>query len=161
MRRSNARRVKPRLENQMDPIKHQFRSTRPVFRNFNNKNSYSRSRILFYTSILLVLLLFCYILLFWNKDEQKERYGVVIDGGSTGTRVHVFKYEVRNENLVLDFTEKGLKSMKVSPGLSAHVEEPKRAGAAMAELVTFVAVVYFDFDFDLSQFYYIEIEFRH
>ncbi|KAL2505633.1 putative apyrase 5 [Abeliophyllum distichum] len=42
-----------------------------------------------------------------------------------------------NENLVLDFTEKGLKSMKVSPWLSAHVEEPERAGAAVAELVEF------------------------
>jgi len=121
----------------MDPIKLQYRSARPVFRNPNSKNSKPRSRILFYTSILLALVLFCYILFFWNRNEQGKRYGVVIDGGSTGTRIHVFKYDVRNGNSVLDFTEKGLKTMKVSPGLSAHVEEPERAGAAVAELVEF------------------------
>lgn len=137
MRRSNARKVRPRLENQMDHIKLQYRSARPVFRNPNSKNANPRSRILLYTSILLALVLFCYILFFWNRDEQRKRYGVVIDGGSTGTRIHVFKYEVRNGNSVLDFTEKGLKTMKVSPGLSAHIEEPERAGAAVAELVEF------------------------
>ncbi|CAA2968213.1 probable apyrase 6 isoform X1 [Olea europaea subsp. europaea] len=137
MRRSNARKVRPRLENQMDHIKLQYRSARPVFRNPNSKNAKHRSRILLYTSILLALVLFCYILIFWNRDEQRKRYGVVIDGGSTGTRIHVFKYEVRNGNSVLDFTEKGLKTMKVSPGLSAHIEEPERAGAAVAELVEF------------------------
>lgn len=49
----------------------------------------------------------------------------------------MFKYEVRSGNLVLDFTEKGLVSMKVNPGLSAYAEKPEMAGAAVAELVEF------------------------
>ncbi|CAI9763574.1 unnamed protein product [Fraxinus pennsylvanica] len=55
----------------------------------------------------------------------------------TGTRIHVFKYEVRSGNLVPDFMEKGLVSMKVNSGLSADAEEPERAGAAVTELVEF------------------------
>ncbi|KAI3467345.1 hypothetical protein Pfo_024008 [Paulownia fortunei] len=139
MRRSNARAVNPSLEENkdMDPIKLQSRSTRPGFRPPNGKHSNPRSRFCIYTSICAALVLLCYILFFGNKNQENRKYGVVIDGGSTGTRIHVFKYEVRNGNLVLDFSEKGLVSMRVNPGLSAHAEDPERAGAAVAELVEF------------------------
>ncbi|KAL2510151.1 putative apyrase 6 [Forsythia ovata] len=121
----------------MDPIKLQLRSNRPVFRSPYSKQSNPTSRILLYSSISIAVILFCYFLFFSSKIRQNTKYGVVIDGGSTGTRIHVFKYEVRNGNLVLDFTEKGLVSMKVNPGLSSYTEEPERAGAAVAELVEF------------------------
>ncbi|CAI9761795.1 unnamed protein product [Fraxinus pennsylvanica] len=121
----------------MDQVKLQLRSNRPVYRSFYSKQSNSRSRILLYTSISIAVIVFCCILFFPNKMRQYTKYMVVIDGGSTGTRIHVFKYEVRSGNLVLDFTEKGLVSMKVNPGLSAYAEEPERAGAAVAELVEF------------------------
>ncbi|PIN17164.1 Nucleoside phosphatase [Handroanthus impetiginosus] len=139
MRRSNVRRVNPSQEENkdMDPIKLQFRSTRPGYRTPNSKYSNPRSRFCLYTSFGIALVLFCYILFFGNVNQEKKKYGVVIDGGSTGTRIHVFKYEVRNGNLVLDLSEKGLVSMRVNPGLSAYAEEPERAGAAVAELMEF------------------------
>ncbi|XP_022887564.1 probable apyrase 6 [Olea europaea var. sylvestris] len=137
MRRSIARSVNRRFETKMDTVKLQLRSNRPVFRSSYSKQSNPRSRILLYTSISIAIILFCYILFFPNKTRLHTKYRVVIDGGSTGTRVHVFKYEVRSGNLVLDFTEKGLVSMKVNPGLSAYAEKPEMAGAAVAELVEF------------------------
>ncbi|EYU28756.1 hypothetical protein ABFS82_12G101800 [Erythranthe guttata] len=139
MRRTNARKVNPSLaENEdMDPVKLQFRSTRPGFRSPNSRHSNPRSKFCLYTSFTAVIVLFCYILFAGNKNHGSKRYGVVIDGGSTGTRIHVFKYEVRNGNLVLDFSEKGLVSMRVNPGLSAYAQNPEMAGAAMAELMDF------------------------
>ncbi|KAK4429995.1 putative apyrase 6 [Sesamum alatum] len=139
MRRSNARTVNPSLEanKDMDRIKLPFRSARPGFRSPNSKHPNPRSRFCLSTSISVALVLFCYILFFGDKNHESKRYGVVIDGGSTGTRIHVFKYEVRNGNLVLDFSEKGLVSMRVNPGLSAYTEEPEKAGAAVAELMEF------------------------
>ncbi|KAG8366346.1 hypothetical protein BUALT_Bualt17G0070300 [Buddleja alternifolia] len=139
MRRSNARTVNPSSdENQdMDPIKLQFRSTRPGFRSPKSKQSNHRFRFCFYASISIAIVLFCYILFFRSKNQGKSKYGLVIDGGSTGSRIHVFKYEVRDGDLVFDFSERGLVSMRVNPGLSAYVEEPERVGAAMAELLEF------------------------
>lgn len=139
MRRLNARTVNPNLEEskEMDPIKLQFRATRPGFRSPNNKQSNPRSRCCLYTSTSIAIVFVCYVLFFGNKNKENKKYGVVIDGGSTGTRIHVFKYEVRNGNLVLDFSEKGLVSMRVNPGLSAYAEYPEGAGAAVAQLVEF------------------------
>ncbi|CAA0822306.1 Probable apyrase 6 [Striga hermonthica] len=139
MRRPNARSRNPNSDKvkDMDPIKLHFRPARPGFRSTNVKRSNPRSRFCLITSISVGLALFCYIMLFGNKSERNKKYGVVIDGGSTGTRIHVFKYEVRNGNLVLDFTDKGLVSMRVNPGLSAHLDDPDGAGHAISELVQF------------------------
>lgn len=139
MRRLNARTENPRLEenNEMDPAKPQFRQPRPGFRSPINKQANPRSRFCLYTSISIAVVLFCYVLFFGNKNKDNKKYGVVIDGGSTGTRIHVFKYEVRDGNLLADFSEKGLVSMRVNPGLSAYAEDPEGAGAAVAQLVEF------------------------
>ncbi|KAL8518715.1 hypothetical protein ACS0TY_009893 [Phlomoides rotata] len=139
MRRLNARTENPRLDEnkEMDPAKSQFRHNRPGFRSPNNKQPNPRSRFCLYTSISIAVVLFCYVLFFGNKNKDNKKYGVVIDGGSTGTRIHVFKYEVRDGNLLVDFSEKGLISMRVNPGLSAYAEDPEGAGGAVAQLVEF------------------------
>lgn len=144
MRRLNARTVNPSPEEEgggenkeMDPIKLQFRAGRPGFRPPNNKQPNPASKCWLYASVSVAIMLFCYILLFGNRIKEEKKYGIVIDGGSTGTRIHVFKYEVRNGNLALDFSEKGRASMRVSPGLSAYAEDLQGAGAAVAQLVEF------------------------
>lgn len=140
MRRLNARTVNPSSEGEnkdMDPSKLQFRAGRPGFRPPNNKQPNPRSKCCLYTSISIAIVLFCYILLFANKINGNKKYGVVIDGGSTGTRIHVFKHDVRNGNLVLDFSEKGRASTRVNPGLSAYAEDPHGAAGAVSQLVEF------------------------
>lgn len=61
----------------------------------------------------------------------------MIDGGSTGTRVHVFEYGMKKGVPVFDFGKKGLVSMRVNPGLSAYAEDPEGAGGSLRELVEF------------------------
>ncbi|KAG9151377.1 hypothetical protein Leryth_023812 [Lithospermum erythrorhizon] len=83
-----------------------------------------------------------------NGDfEGRKRYGIVIDGGSTGTRIHIFSYDVFKDDVggvsrkrkrgVLDFSGSELESLKVNPGLSAFAREPEKAGKALRELVEF------------------------
>ncbi|KAK9050998.1 hypothetical protein SSX86_027623 [Deinandra increscens subsp. villosa] len=73
-----------------------------------------------------------------SRDPLEKRYRIVIDGGSTGSRIHVFEYLIKNGAPVFDFSgENGLGSVRVSPGLSAFGEDPHRAGASVLELLDF------------------------
>ncbi|KAJ0436275.1 putative apyrase [Helianthus annuus] len=86
---------------------------------------------------VIVLVTSCYFLFYMN-DSVSKRYGIVIDGGSTGSRIHVFEYEFDNGGPVFDFGGKnGLNSMRVSPGLSSFVEDVDGAGESVMELLAF------------------------
>ncbi|KAE8023258.1 hypothetical protein FH972_008978 [Carpinus fangiana] len=144
MRRSNARtRVysKARTHNGMDPIKLQIRPTSRsnlFSRNSNSKHTKSKLLIFVLISISFALLL-CYLLVFGksSRSSVKRKYGIVIDGGSTGTRIHVFEYRVENGSPVYDFGTDGLATMRVNPGLSAFAEDPDGAGRSLTELLEF------------------------
>ncbi|MQM05329.1 hypothetical protein Taro_038141 [Colocasia esculenta] len=63
-------------------------------------------------------------------------FGVIIDGGSTGTRIHVFAYVVGRGGVpVLDLG--ATTTMRVNPGLSAYADEPEMAGESLTELLDF------------------------
>ncbi|GLT27660.1 hypothetical protein SLA2020_026420 [Shorea laevis] len=81
------------------------------------------------------ILLCCYLFIFSTKDTEK--YRIIIDGGSTGTRIHVFRYTVEGGRAVFDFKEDGLVSMRVSPGLSAYAGDPENAGLSVMRLLEF------------------------
>ncbi|KAK1413751.1 hypothetical protein QVD17_35531 [Tagetes erecta] len=71
-------------------------------------------------------------------DLLEKRYRIVIDGGSTGSRIHVFEYVMNNGAVVVDFRGKnGLNSMRVSPGLSAFGDDLNGAGESVMELLEF------------------------
>ncbi|KAJ6432300.1 hypothetical protein OIU84_019524 [Salix udensis] len=87
------------------------------------------------TSVTLIVLLSCYYLFESKTKSSSKKYGIIIDGGSTGTRIHVFGYRVGSGGkTVFDFEEGAL---KVSPGLSAYAEDPGGAGGSVEELVEF------------------------
>lgn len=124
----------------MESAKLQYRPSRSSHRSPNRNNSWkSRSKIVCYTSIVFVIAFLCYVFVFSShvRFSVKRKYGIVIDGGSTGTRIHVFEYEVRNGVPVFDFGDKGLVSMRVNPGLSAYAEEPEMASESVSNLVEF------------------------
>lgn len=138
MRRSDVGIVNRRRNNptNMEPMKLQVRSGRPGYRNPQKFNS--KSGIILYTSIAFFVALLCYMYISHTRNSRndvQERYAIVIDGGSTGTRIHVFEYKVKDGNLVFDFGKS--ESMKVNPGLSAYEEDPEKAESAMGELVEF------------------------
>ncbi|KAJ7943475.1 Nucleoside phosphatase GDA1/CD39 [Quillaja saponaria] len=139
MRRLNARIRVDSKSKKMDPIKLQIRpSTRPNLFSRNSKPTKSNYMVL--ASIFIALAFFlCYLFVFGRNSQNvvKKKYGIVIDGGSTGTRIHVFTYRVEGGNAVFDFGKDGLASMRVNPGLSSYAEEPNGVRESLAELLEF------------------------
>ncbi|XP_024008898.1 probable apyrase 4 [Eutrema salsugineum] len=84
-----------------------------------------------------LLIVCCSILLPGRNRRVSLRYSVVIDGGSSGTRVHVFGFRIESGKPVFDFGEKNYASMKLSPGLSSYADNPDGASVSVAELVEF------------------------
>ena len=65
------------------------------------------------------------------------RWTIIIDAGSSGSRVHV--YEVgRSASGLAQLTHPA--SLKVSPGLSAFAEAPQYAGQSLLPLLSFAAL---------------------
>ncbi|XWS23185.1 hypothetical protein CRYUN_Cryun29cG0099400 [Craigia yunnanensis] len=122
----------------MDPIKLQIRPNTRSTALFSRNPRQTKPTPCFLAisiAISLALLIFIYIFLFSSKDSRK--YGIIIDGGSTGTRIHVLGYRVDGgKNPVFDFKE-GLESFRVNPGLSAYSEDPEGAKDSLRELLEF------------------------
>ncbi|WVZ57110.1 hypothetical protein U9M48_007543 [Paspalum notatum var. saurae] len=64
--------------------------------------------------------------------SASARFSVVIDGGSTGTRAHVFASGLDGRP---DLARSAV--MRVSPGLSSFAAEPARAGESLRPLIEF------------------------
>ncbi|GMJ04697.1 apyrase 6 [Hibiscus trionum] len=142
MRRSHARnksKSKSTINSQkMDPIKLQIRSNSRSTALFSRNPRQTKplpSFIAVSIAISIALFVSVYIFLFSSKDSVK--YSIIIDGGSTGTRIHVFRYRVDGDkNPVFDFKQ-GLESLKVNPGLSAYAEDLEGAADSLEELLEF------------------------
>lgn len=75
-------------------------------------------------------------LLFLLSSSSAHTFGVIIDAGSTGTRIHVFGYRSAWGGMpAIDHGSTA--SMKVSPGLSAFAENPVKAAQSLTELLVF------------------------
>ncbi|KFK43668.1 hypothetical protein AALP_AA1G157400 [Arabis alpina] len=139
MQRSNAR---SRLKNkpEMDPLNVH---TRPGQRSSIAKPKSKPTRsilLLIIASVALTLGLVsvcCSILLSGRTRRNSLRYSVVIDGGSSGTRVHVFGHRIESGKPVFDFGGANYASLKLSPGLSAYGDNPDGASVSVTELVEF------------------------
>ncbi|KAJ8773762.1 hypothetical protein K2173_006412 [Erythroxylum novogranatense] len=132
MRRSHARSRVDSNKHPMDPIKF---PARPTTRSRHSKPGFVSPLV---ASILILIALFSCYWLFVNKGSVNfagsKRYGIIIDGGSTGTRIHVFSYRVQDGRPVFDFGED---AMRVNPGLSSYSEDPDEAGGSLKELIEF------------------------
>lgn len=142
MRRLNAKPVvddPPVTEKDpMDSLKYRpiNRSTNLFSRGPVNNKTTPRSKLVLF-SVLLICFALLYFLFFGSQIVGQKNFRVVIDGGSTGTRIHVFEYWVKNGVPEFDFGNDGLVSMRVTPGLSAFADDPDKAGESMDVLVDF------------------------
>lgn len=75
-----------------------------------------------------VLLLLFHIATFAGNGQQ---YIIFIDGGSTGSRLHVFQYERSPLVPVI----KDVFSDNVKPGLSSYADHPEQAGIALKKIL--------------------------
>ena len=60
---------------------------------------------------------------------------VIIDAGSTGSRIHIYQYKVSRAGLAV--VQQPVSSLKVTPGLSAYAGQPENVGAALAPLLEY------------------------
>uniref|UniRef100_A0A8C7YL19 nucleoside diphosphate phosphatase n=1 Tax=Oryzias sinensis TaxID=183150 RepID=A0A8C7YL19_9TELE len=67
-----------------------------------------------------------------SADGLDFQYGIMFDAGSTGTRVHIFKLQMKNKEppTVDHETFKAIK-----PGLSAYADDPEKCAAGIQELL--------------------------
>lgn len=63
------------------------------------------------------------------------RHGIVFDAGSSGTRIHVYKWHTGGGGPKdqFDLIEDDL--LKIKPGLSAYKDKPSEAGASLDALI--------------------------
>jgi apyrase len=66
-----------------------------------------------------------------GKGAGADRYAIVIDAGSTGSRVHIFKFTEKGGNLQLQYD----KFDQLKPGLSSFADDPPKAAESLAPLL--------------------------
>ncbi|KAJ4753426.1 GDA1/CD39 nucleoside phosphatase family protein [Rhynchospora pubera] len=94
------------------------------------------------TTIVLALLTTALILLFLSFSPFRTNptpgplFSVIIDAGSSGSRIHVFAFSQQEGSLpLLDLNRTAV--LRTSPGLSSFVDEPVKAGDSLEELLWF------------------------
>lgn len=117
----------------MDPVKTKICSTA------RSKGIGRSTGAIFASTLITLALFFCYEFFSGKnwRNPVKQKYGIIIDGGSTGSRIHVFKCRLEGGSAVFDFGKDGLASMRVNPGLSSYAVDPDGAGQSLMELLEF------------------------
>ncbi|XP_068597187.1 ectonucleoside triphosphate diphosphohydrolase 6 [Brachionichthys hirsutus] len=60
------------------------------------------------------------------------QYGIMFDAGSTGTRIHVFKFQIESKEAP-KLAQETFRAIK--PGLSAYADEPEKCAGGLLELL--------------------------
>ncbi|KAI7805096.1 ectonucleoside triphosphate diphosphohydrolase 6 isoform X2 [Triplophysa rosa] len=64
--------------------------------------------------------------------SENFQYGIMFDAGSTGTRIHIFKFQVE-PNEAPKLAEETFRALK--PGLSAYADDPEKSKEGLLELL--------------------------
>ncbi|KAI3363570.1 hypothetical protein L3Q82_012155 [Scortum barcoo] len=67
-----------------------------------------------------------------STDGLNFQYGIMFDAGSTGTRIHIFKFQIENK-ATPKLAHETFRAIK--PGLSAYVDDPQKCTAGIVELL--------------------------
>ncbi|XP_014195802.1 ectonucleoside triphosphate diphosphohydrolase 6 isoform X2 [Haplochromis burtoni] len=63
---------------------------------------------------------------------RRFQYGIMFDAGSTGTRIHVFKFQIEDKGAP-KLAQETFRAIK--PGLSAYADDPQQCTAGIVELL--------------------------
>ncbi|KAL2653869.1 hypothetical protein R1flu_021997 [Riccia fluitans] len=110
---------------------------------WRGRSSSRRNTWVFLGSLLLISFFLYVISLskgishFHRGPGSNTGYAVIIDAGSTGSRLHVFQYIKEGSIPFLMVKGKESLSLKTRPGLSSFASNPDAAGTSLAKLVKF------------------------
>ncbi|RWW69874.1 hypothetical protein BHE74_00022504 [Ensete ventricosum] len=131
----------PRSVPIMDAPKFPTRPPAARFFSFPTKNPSSahkpHSRSLWLSiasSVVFVVLV--YLAAASRSPPPPLRFGIIIDAGSSGTRIHVFGSKGES-GAIPSLVPGSTAVMRVTPGLSSFSGDPERAGASLEELLEF------------------------
>ncbi|XP_047458432.1 ectonucleoside triphosphate diphosphohydrolase 6 [Mugil cephalus] len=68
-----------------------------------------------------------------SPDRRRYQYGIMFDAGSTGTRVHIFKFLVGDTGDPQELDTETFRAIK--PGLSSYRDAPHKCAAGILELL--------------------------
>jgi Golgi nucleoside diphosphatase len=81
------------------------------------------------------------IFLIWLKNSDEKHFMAIIDAGSSGSRVHIYKYTYNDKARDGKYASKAVEpdhaTLKETPGLSTFDSHPADAGARLEPLVAF------------------------
>nr|DAD31263.1 TPA_asm: hypothetical protein HUJ06_010113 [Nelumbo nucifera] len=148
MRRSNIPTPAVQTQKKMDTVKLHFRPNPPRSNKFFSRISTSNTKctprgdLWIFVAVVVSITLFCYLFVnargSRNSPFSKRKFAIVLDGGSTGTRIHVFRFSINGKGVPLfDFGKDGLASMRVNPGLSSYSANPENAASSLLKLLKF------------------------
>lgn len=126
------------IKSDMDSVKSlQFIKHNPRSKSPRNFPFCSKSNIFIVSILAVSFSIILFVVYGYWSSENSSKFRIIIDGGSTGTRIHVFEYKVEDATPKFDFGPGGLESMRVTPGLSTYVDDPEEAGGSLMELLEF------------------------
>uniref|UniRef100_A0A671S0S9 nucleoside diphosphate phosphatase n=1 Tax=Sinocyclocheilus anshuiensis TaxID=1608454 RepID=A0A671S0S9_9TELE len=64
--------------------------------------------------------------------SENFQYGIMLDAGSTGTRIHIFKFQIE-PNEAAKLAHETFRAIK--PGLSAYADDPEKSKEGLLELL--------------------------
>ncbi|KAE8720652.1 putative apyrase 6 [Hibiscus syriacus] len=120
----------------MDPIKLQIRSSSRSTALFSRNPRQTSHSPFIAVSIAISIALFVFVYIFFFSSKDSVKYSIIIDGGSTGTRIQCLGTTLTETETGFRFKE-GLESLKVNPGLSAYSEDLEGAADLLKELLEF------------------------
>lgn len=128
--------------NNINSIKLKFRPNQPLrstnlFSRNQKQSHVAKSGSVLAIGFASLVIISCVYLYVNSCDAVTKHYRIVIDGGSTGSRIHVFEYLIKDGAPVFNKKGLGLGSLRVSPGLSSFTEDPNGAGESVLELLEF------------------------
>ncbi|XP_074578258.1 putative apyrase 6 [Curcuma longa] len=87
-------------------------------------------------SVCFLSVAFLLVCLVVSSRSSTSPFGIVIDAGSSGTRIHIFSSKgVRGGVPLLDL--KSMAVMRKTPGLSSYLGDPELSGESLVELLEF------------------------
>ena len=78
------------------------------------------------------------------------KHTVIIDAGSTGSRIHIYQYKASRAGLAV--VQQPVSSLKVTPGLSDYAGQPENVGLSLGPLLEYAYKQVMPSSFSLSMF---------